>query len=82
MFDLTQEFKQQHYLTGLLLTELSVALDMESEGSVQHTTQRRNIVSIVSLNIGFSFFLLRLFVVMIFIFLKHSLATELNGLSS
>ncbi|MCI4380885.1 hypothetical protein PGIGA_G00245190 [Pangasianodon gigas] len=33
MFDLTQEFKQQHYLTGLLLTELSAALDMESEGS-------------------------------------------------
>uniref|UniRef100_A0AAR2LG32 Dedicator of cytokinesis 8 n=1 Tax=Pygocentrus nattereri TaxID=42514 RepID=A0AAR2LG32_PYGNA len=35
MFDLSQEFKQQHYLTGLLLTELSAALDMESEGSVQ-----------------------------------------------
>uniref|UniRef100_A0AAR2KB88 Dedicator of cytokinesis 8 n=1 Tax=Pygocentrus nattereri TaxID=42514 RepID=A0AAR2KB88_PYGNA len=34
MFDLSQEFKQQHYLTGLLLTELSAALDMESEGSV------------------------------------------------
>uniref|UniRef100_A0A8B9K1N1 Dedicator of cytokinesis 8 n=1 Tax=Astyanax mexicanus TaxID=7994 RepID=A0A8B9K1N1_ASTMX len=33
MFDLSQEFKQQHYLTGLLLTELSAALDMESEGS-------------------------------------------------
>ncbi|KAI1900070.1 hypothetical protein AGOR_G00046250 [Albula goreensis] len=32
LFDLTQEFKQQHYLTGLLLTELSAALDMESEG--------------------------------------------------
>ncbi|XP_066499452.1 dedicator of cytokinesis protein 8 isoform X2 [Hoplias malabaricus] len=32
MFDLSQEFKQQHYLTGLLLTELSAALDMESEG--------------------------------------------------
>uniref|UniRef100_A0A6Q2XG36 Dedicator of cytokinesis 8 n=1 Tax=Esox lucius TaxID=8010 RepID=A0A6Q2XG36_ESOLU len=33
LFDLSQEFKQQHYLTGLLLTELSAALDMESEGS-------------------------------------------------
>ncbi|XP_028849736.1 dedicator of cytokinesis protein 8 isoform X2 [Denticeps clupeoides] len=32
MFDLTPEFKQQHYMTGLLLTELSAALDMESEG--------------------------------------------------
>uniref|UniRef100_A0A6Q2Z2E9 Dedicator of cytokinesis 8 n=1 Tax=Esox lucius TaxID=8010 RepID=A0A6Q2Z2E9_ESOLU len=32
LFDLSQEFKQQHYLTGLLLTELSAALDMESEG--------------------------------------------------
>ncbi|KAL4630060.1 dedicator of cytokinesis protein 8 isoform X3 [Arapaima gigas] len=32
MFELSQEFKQQHYLTGLLLTELSAALDMESEG--------------------------------------------------
>ncbi|XP_018614774.1 dedicator of cytokinesis protein 8 isoform X2 [Scleropages formosus] len=32
MFDLSQDFKQQHYLTGLLLTELSAALDMESEG--------------------------------------------------
>lgn len=34
MFDLSQDFKQRHYLTGLLLTELSTALDMESEGSV------------------------------------------------
>ncbi|XP_035235838.1 dedicator of cytokinesis protein 8 isoform X2 [Anguilla anguilla] len=32
MFELSPEFKQQHYLTGLLLTELSAALDMESEG--------------------------------------------------
>ncbi|XP_030623318.1 dedicator of cytokinesis protein 8 [Chanos chanos] len=32
MFDLSQEFKHQHFLTGLLLTELSAALDMESEG--------------------------------------------------
>uniref|UniRef100_A0A8C8DWN4 Dedicator of cytokinesis 8 n=1 Tax=Oryzias sinensis TaxID=183150 RepID=A0A8C8DWN4_9TELE len=33
LFDLSHEFKQQHYLTGLLLTELSAALDME--GKVQ-----------------------------------------------
>ncbi|XP_056628527.1 dedicator of cytokinesis protein 8 isoform X2 [Triplophysa dalaica] len=32
MFDLSQDFKQRHYLTGMLLTELSTALDMESEG--------------------------------------------------
>lgn len=32
LFELSQEFKQQHYLTGLLLTELSAALAMESEG--------------------------------------------------
>uniref|UniRef100_A0A8C7Z2K8 Dedicator of cytokinesis 8 n=1 Tax=Oryzias sinensis TaxID=183150 RepID=A0A8C7Z2K8_9TELE len=32
LFDLSHEFKQQHYLTGLLLTELSAALDMESDG--------------------------------------------------
>ncbi|XP_035377777.1 dedicator of cytokinesis protein 8 isoform X2 [Electrophorus electricus] len=32
MFDLSQEFKQQHYLTGLILTELSAALDTESDG--------------------------------------------------
>ncbi|XP_065103282.1 dedicator of cytokinesis protein 8 isoform X2 [Paramisgurnus dabryanus] len=32
MFDLSHDFKQRHYLTGLLLTELSTALDMESEG--------------------------------------------------
>ncbi|XDV48898.1 hypothetical protein PO909_018249 [Leuciscus waleckii] len=32
MFDLSQDFKQRHYLTGLLLTELSTALDIESEG--------------------------------------------------
>ncbi|XP_072289223.1 dedicator of cytokinesis protein 8 [Eucyclogobius newberryi] len=38
LFDLSHEFKQQHYLTGLLLTELSAALDMESEGAkVQRT---------------------------------------------
>lgn len=34
MFDLSQDFKQRHYLTGMLLTELSTALNMESEGWV------------------------------------------------
>uniref|UniRef100_A0A8D3DZT9 Dedicator of cytokinesis 8 n=1 Tax=Scophthalmus maximus TaxID=52904 RepID=A0A8D3DZT9_SCOMX len=29
LFELSQDFKQQHYLAGLLLTELSAALDME-----------------------------------------------------
>ncbi|XP_076145387.1 dedicator of cytokinesis protein 8 isoform X3 [Alosa pseudoharengus] len=32
MFDLSQEFKQQHFLTGLLLTELDAALEMEQDG--------------------------------------------------
>ncbi|XP_063042281.1 dedicator of cytokinesis protein 8 [Engraulis encrasicolus] len=32
MFDLSAEFKQQHFLTGLLLTELDAALEMEHEG--------------------------------------------------
>lgn len=32
LFELSHEFKQQHYLAGLLLTELSAALDIESEG--------------------------------------------------
>ncbi|XP_051950035.1 dedicator of cytokinesis protein 8 isoform X2 [Xyrauchen texanus] len=32
MFDLSPDFKQRHYLTGLLLTELSTALDIESDG--------------------------------------------------
>lgn len=54
MFDLTQEFKQQHYLTGLLLTELSAALDMESEGSVQHAAPSRNILSTDRVNTGSS----------------------------
>ncbi|XP_041855097.1 dedicator of cytokinesis protein 8 isoform X1 [Melanotaenia boesemani] len=46
LFDLSQEFKQQHYLTGLLLTELSAALDMESEGG---KVQRKAINAICSL---------------------------------
>uniref|UniRef100_A0A8C6PNT8 Dedicator of cytokinesis 8 n=1 Tax=Nothobranchius furzeri TaxID=105023 RepID=A0A8C6PNT8_NOTFU len=46
LFELTPEFKQQHYLTGLLLTELSTALDMESEGG---KVQRKAINAIYSL---------------------------------
>uniref|UniRef100_A0A8C2ZUK8 Dedicator of cytokinesis 8 n=1 Tax=Cyclopterus lumpus TaxID=8103 RepID=A0A8C2ZUK8_CYCLU len=46
LFELSQEFKQQHYLTGLLLTELSAALDMESEGG---KVQRKAINAICSL---------------------------------
>uniref|UniRef100_A0A3Q4MRI1 Dedicator of cytokinesis 8 n=1 Tax=Neolamprologus brichardi TaxID=32507 RepID=A0A3Q4MRI1_NEOBR len=48
LFELSPEFKQQHYLTGLLLTELSAALDMESEG-YGSTVQRRSINAIYSL---------------------------------
>uniref|UniRef100_A0A3P8S4G7 Dedicator of cytokinesis 8 n=1 Tax=Amphiprion percula TaxID=161767 RepID=A0A3P8S4G7_AMPPE len=47
LFELSQEFKQQHYLTGLLLTELSAALDMESEG--YGNVQRKAINAIYSL---------------------------------
>ncbi|XP_077456010.1 dedicator of cytokinesis protein 8 isoform X3 [Stigmatopora argus] len=46
LFELSHEFKQQHYLTGLLLTELSAALDMESEGG---KVQRKAINAIFSL---------------------------------
>uniref|UniRef100_A0A672GUP4 Dedicator of cytokinesis 8 n=1 Tax=Salarias fasciatus TaxID=181472 RepID=A0A672GUP4_SALFA len=46
LFELSPEFKQQHYLTGLLLTELSAALDMESEGG---KVQRKAINAIFSL---------------------------------
>lgn len=35
LFELSQEFKQQHYLAGLLLTELSAALDVECEAYEQ-----------------------------------------------
>uniref|UniRef100_A0A3Q3VLJ0 Uncharacterized protein n=1 Tax=Mola mola TaxID=94237 RepID=A0A3Q3VLJ0_MOLML len=43
LFELSQEFKQQHYLTGLLLTELSAALDVEGK------VQRKAIYAIYSL---------------------------------
>ncbi|KAM9857754.1 dedicator of cytokinesis protein 8 [Aulostomus maculatus] len=46
LFELSQEFKQQHYLSGLLLTELNAALDMESEGG---KVQRKAINAIYSL---------------------------------
>ncbi|XP_028314469.1 dedicator of cytokinesis protein 8 isoform X2 [Gouania willdenowi] len=46
LFELSPEFKHQHYLTGLLLTELSAALDMESEGG---KVQRKAINAIYSL---------------------------------
>uniref|UniRef100_A0A3P8VXJ3 Dedicator of cytokinesis 8 n=1 Tax=Cynoglossus semilaevis TaxID=244447 RepID=A0A3P8VXJ3_CYNSE len=46
LFELSQDFKHQHYLTGLLLTELSAALDMESEGG---KVQRKAINAIYSL---------------------------------
>ncbi|KAK7934281.1 hypothetical protein WMY93_005177 [Mugilogobius chulae] len=46
LFELSHEFKQQHYLTGLLLTELSAALDMESEGA---KVQRKAINAVYSL---------------------------------
>ncbi|XP_019373203.1 PREDICTED: dedicator of cytokinesis protein 8 isoform X1 [Gavialis gangeticus] len=32
MFDLSADFRQQHFLTGLLFTELAAALDTETEG--------------------------------------------------
>jgi len=43
MFDLSQDFKQRHYLTGLLLTELSTALDIESEGSVTFNVWHKSV---------------------------------------
>uniref|UniRef100_A0A8C6V2M6 Dedicator of cytokinesis 8 n=1 Tax=Neogobius melanostomus TaxID=47308 RepID=A0A8C6V2M6_9GOBI len=46
LFELSHDFKQQHYLTGLLLTELSAALDMESEGA---KVQRKAINAVYSL---------------------------------
>ncbi|KAM9393376.1 dedicator of cytokinesis protein 8 isoform 2-T2 [Pholidichthys leucotaenia] len=46
LFELSHDFKQQHYLTGLLLTELNAALDMESEGG---KVQRKAINAIYSL---------------------------------
>uniref|UniRef100_A0A8C3URS3 Dedicator of cytokinesis 8 n=1 Tax=Catharus ustulatus TaxID=91951 RepID=A0A8C3URS3_CATUS len=45
MFDLSAEYRQQHFLTGLLFTELAAALDADSEGCVQ----RKAVNAILSL---------------------------------
>lgn len=34
MFELSAPFREQHFLAGLVLSELSVILDPENEGSV------------------------------------------------
>lgn len=34
MFELSVPFREQHYLAGLVLSELAVILDPEAEGSV------------------------------------------------
>ncbi|XP_012873896.1 PREDICTED: dedicator of cytokinesis protein 8 isoform X2 [Dipodomys ordii] len=47
MFDLTPEYRQQHFLTGLLLTELAAALDAEGEGISK--VQRKAVSAIHSL---------------------------------
>ncbi|XP_054254002.1 dedicator of cytokinesis protein 8 [Indicator indicator] len=47
MFDLSAEFRQQHFLTGLLFTELAAALDTDSEGISK--VQRKAVSAILSL---------------------------------
>nr|XP_020768292.1 dedicator of cytokinesis protein 8 [Odocoileus virginianus texanus] len=47
MFDLTPEYRQQHFLTGLLFTELATALDAEGEGISK--VQRKAVSAIHSL---------------------------------
>uniref|UniRef100_A0A2K6DVE6 Dedicator of cytokinesis 8 n=1 Tax=Macaca nemestrina TaxID=9545 RepID=A0A2K6DVE6_MACNE len=47
MFDLTSEYRQQHFLTGLLFTELAAALDAEVEGISK--VQRKAVSAIHSL---------------------------------
>ncbi|KAM6169649.1 dedicator of cytokinesis protein 8 isoform 2-T2 [Rhynchocyon petersi] len=47
MFDLTPEYRQQHFLTGLLFTELAAALDAEGEGMGR--VQRKAVSAIHSL---------------------------------
>uniref|UniRef100_A0A8C0XMT3 Dedicator of cytokinesis protein 8 n=1 Tax=Castor canadensis TaxID=51338 RepID=A0A8C0XMT3_CASCN len=47
MFDLTSEYRQQHFLTGLLFTELAAALDTEGEGISK--VQRKAVSAIHSL---------------------------------
>lgn len=40
MFELSVPFREQHYLAGLVLTELAVILDPEAEGSVHWCVSR------------------------------------------
>ncbi|XP_016816002.3 dedicator of cytokinesis protein 8 isoform X2 [Pan troglodytes] len=47
MFDLTSEYRQQHFLTGLLFTELAAALDAEGEGISK--VQRKAVSAVHSL---------------------------------
>ncbi|XP_044302042.1 dedicator of cytokinesis protein 8 isoform X1 [Varanus komodoensis] len=47
MFDLTADYRQQHFLTGLLFTELAAALDTETEGISK--VQRKAVCAICSL---------------------------------
>ncbi|XP_077004454.1 dedicator of cytokinesis protein 8 isoform X3 [Tamandua tetradactyla] len=47
MFDLTADYRQQHFLTGLLFTELAAALDAEGEGISR--VQRKAVSAIHSL---------------------------------
>ncbi|XP_065513982.1 dedicator of cytokinesis protein 8 [Caloenas nicobarica] len=47
MFDLSAEYRQQHFLTGLLFTELAAALDADGEGISK--VQRKAVSAILSL---------------------------------
>ncbi|POI34176.1 hypothetical protein CIB84_002072, partial [Bambusicola thoracicus] len=47
MFDLSSEYRQQHFLTGLLFTELAAALDADCEGISK--VQRKAVNAILSL---------------------------------
>ncbi|KAJ6669596.1 hypothetical protein lerEdw1_000145 [Lerista edwardsae] len=47
MFDLTADYRQQHFLTGLLFTELAAALDTEAEGISK--VQRKAVSAVHSL---------------------------------
>uniref|UniRef100_A0A803V7J3 Dedicator of cytokinesis 8 n=1 Tax=Ficedula albicollis TaxID=59894 RepID=A0A803V7J3_FICAL len=47
MFDLSAEYRQQHFLTGLLFTELAAALDADIEGISK--VQRKAVSAILSL---------------------------------
>uniref|UniRef100_A0ABM5FS84 Dedicator of cytokinesis protein 8 isoform X2 n=1 Tax=Pogona vitticeps TaxID=103695 RepID=A0ABM5FS84_9SAUR len=50
MFDLTADYRQQHFLTGLLFTELAAALDTEAEGIGK--VQRKAVSAVHSLLIS------------------------------